>query len=1034
MSAKVFISYGEEDYEIAKRLYDDLKDSGFNPWMNKENILLGQKQKLEIRRAIQESSYFLILLSEKSLSDRGYFHKELKIALEILDEMPPDKIFILPVRLDTCKPAYEILQGIQHTDLFPLLYEKGFRQILRALGFQGDEKENRRFVGKSVLETLAEVMMTTEKQLKELESGIIDKGTYEAALKGFNIDIQDGDSFDTESEKDTAVIFKAEKIVYNEEISRNTLWGILWGIFRKRRATYKKEINEIEDVIDDPPLELAKYYVEPDVQDVNPANYDDEISNIGLKPVMKLIDNFSKGFNRDYKQMLILSDAGMGKSSLLVMLKLRHLKTFGPKKKDYILKKLGETTLQEVAQIENRSGTILLLDALDEDPDAHGRVRDRLTEILGTTQNFFRVIITCRTQFFPKVSDDLMKREGFFRIDEFSCPVKYLSFFSDDKVKQYLSKRFPKYYFFTDKKKVEKAMIVIDKMGSLRCRPLLLSYIEDLMDSPLIEINSNEYDIYNALVRSWLFREKRKPKNKGISEENLLKACIILATIMRIRQKRRISEKDLVKIINNQIAEVSPIKKLEMKGRSLINCNSEGDYGFSHYTIQEFCIAKLLLEEPVFNPKGNIPLTDFIFRQILTFGKSPNFIPQLDFKDLIFNNFKLKGLKLPGANLQRMDLSGADLTGADLSNADLSESNLSRVNLSGANLSGANLNKADFSGVDLSSLDLKNVNLRGAELSKADFNKLDFSELDSSNSNLLINAMHADTVLEPKRRVDAGNVLSELGDPRFNPDMWYLPDDKYLGFVKIPAGKFIMGSEQAHIEALTALTKKNDDIIKLLKSELHQHTVELSEYRIARYPVTVAQYKAFLDDTDQKADDDWHTENEVANHPVVMVAWNNAIAYCEWLTEKLKDRGWHVLLPTEAQWEKAARGTKGYIYSWGNDEIDPNRANFRDTRIGKTSPVGCFPKGRSPYELTDMIGNVWEWCQDAPREYSYETVTNPFGSEGTDRVARGGGWTTGARSCRSTYRIRRGPADRIMDQGFRLIVTMPDRVNQTTLC
>ncbi|MCP4106687.1 MAG: toll/interleukin-1 receptor domain-containing protein, partial [Desulfobacteraceae bacterium] len=114
-SAKVFISYGEKDYHIAGRLYDDLKNSGFDPWMDKENILAGRNRKLEIRQAIQESSYFLVLLSEKSLSDRGYFHKELKTAFEILDEMPPGKIFILPVRLDACKSAYENLQDIQHT-------------------------------------------------------------------------------------------------------------------------------------------------------------------------------------------------------------------------------------------------------------------------------------------------------------------------------------------------------------------------------------------------------------------------------------------------------------------------------------------------------------------------------------------------------------------------------------------------------------------------------------------------------------------------------------------------------------------------------------------------------------------------------------------------------------------------------------------------------------------------------------------------------------------------------------------------------
>ncbi|MCP4106451.1 MAG: toll/interleukin-1 receptor domain-containing protein [Desulfobacteraceae bacterium] len=160
MSAKIFISYGEEDSETAKRLYDDLKASGFAPWMNKKNILPGQNRKLEIRQAIMESSYFLVLLSEKFISGRGYFQKELKTALEILEQMPPSDIFILPVRLDDCKPSYENLQDIQHTDLFPS-YEKGFRQIVRVL--ESPEKESRRFVDERVLGTLAGIRIESRK-------------------------------------------------------------------------------------------------------------------------------------------------------------------------------------------------------------------------------------------------------------------------------------------------------------------------------------------------------------------------------------------------------------------------------------------------------------------------------------------------------------------------------------------------------------------------------------------------------------------------------------------------------------------------------------------------------------------------------------------------------------------------------------------------------------------------------------------------------------------------------------------------------
>ncbi len=175
MSAKVYISYGKEDYQIAKRLYDDLKASGFNPWMDRENIIVGQNQKFEIRQAILESSYFLVLLSEKSLSDRGYFHKELKTALEILDEMPPSEIFILPVRLDACHPPYENLQDIQHTDLFPS-YEEGFRQIVRAFESPGDEKESRRFVSRSVLGKLAGI------RIESGEDSVFAKDNGKAAI------------------------------------------------------------------------------------------------------------------------------------------------------------------------------------------------------------------------------------------------------------------------------------------------------------------------------------------------------------------------------------------------------------------------------------------------------------------------------------------------------------------------------------------------------------------------------------------------------------------------------------------------------------------------------------------------------------------------------------------------------------------------------------------------------------------------------------------------------------------------------------
>jgi formylglycine-generating enzyme required for sulfatase activity len=311
----------------------------------------------------------------------------------------------------------------------------------------------------------------------------------------------------------------------------------------------------------------------------------------------------------------VLSDAGMGKSALLTMLKLMHMTQFWPQDRNCVLKKLGPQTLEEIQTIENKRKTILLLDSLDEDPSAYGQVRERLMEILKASQHFAKVIITCRTQFFPKTEQDPLELPGRVSIGGYSCYSKYLSFFDDEKVFQYLSKRFPTRFLglMGNQKKIDEAQKIIDMMGSLRCRPMLLSYIEDLMKSPLIEKGDGEFRIYEALIHNWLRREKIKKKD--ISRKAIYDACIILAVVMQIRQKREISEAELDKLIG-EIAVVKPITEIEMKGRSLLNLNSEGDYRFAHYSIQEFCVAKFLSKKPLFRPKAKIPVTNEIFQMI----------------------------------------------------------------------------------------------------------------------------------------------------------------------------------------------------------------------------------------------------------------------------------------------------------------------------------------------------------------------------------------------------------------------------------
>ncbi|MCP4693906.1 MAG: hypothetical protein GY859_38075, partial [Desulfobacterales bacterium] len=235
---------------------------------------------------------------------------------------------------------------------------------------------------------------------------------------------------------------------------------------------------------------------------------------------------------------------------------------------------------------------------------------------------------------------DPFKRPDLVDLGGFVCPVKYLSFFSDANVAAYLAKRFPKKFgLLPDKKRIEEASRVIRKMGSLRCRPMLLSYIDELMASPLAGDDEGEFRVYDALVQSWLRRERTKI---DVDPGRLLDACIILAAIMNMRRIRSIEDADLDELIA-RISEVRPIKKIDIKGRSLINRNSDGDWRFSHFSIQEFCVARLILGEKIFKPGKRIHVTDLILGWMRELGKTPNYPELLDFTDARMEGADFKG-------------------------------------------------------------------------------------------------------------------------------------------------------------------------------------------------------------------------------------------------------------------------------------------------------------------------------------------------------------------------------------------------------
>ena len=222
--------------------------------------------------------------------------------------------------------------------------------------------------------------------------------------------------------------------------------------------------------------------------------------------------------------------------------------------------------------------------------------------------------------------------------------------------------------------------------------------------------------------------------------------------------------------------------------------------------------------------------------------------------------------------------------------------------------------------------------------------------------------------------------------------------------VLILAGEFWMGSPDG---------KGNND-------EHPQQRVYVDTYYMDKFEVSVSRYTEFMQLTGRGAPNYWDQVNTVrhSNLPVVGVDWYDAEAYCRWAEKRL---------PTEAEWEKAARSTDGRTYPWGNEPPTSRLANFgkgaaKNVYDERLAPIDSYEAGNSPHGIHHMAGNVWEWTTDWYDEHLYakSPQRNPKGpSNGTDKVLRGGGWGNDLASVRSAYRARQTPTTRGVKHGFR---------------
>ncbi|MGC9396713.1 MAG: SUMF1/EgtB/PvdO family nonheme iron enzyme [Anaerolineae bacterium] len=260
-----------------------------------------------------------------------------------------------------------------------------------------------------------------------------------------------------------------------------------------------------------------------------------------------------------------------------------------------------------------------------------------------------------------------------------------------------------------------------------------------------------------------------------------------------------------------------------------------------------------------------------------------------------------------------------------------------------------------------------------------------------------------------QRRAAAAEALGKIesGGYGAQPAFWTLPYGEPV-WVEIPAGEFWMGGER-------------------YDNEKPVHKVHLERYWMAKVPTTNAQYRLFVEATGHEAPRHWENGNAprgLESHPVVNVTWHDALAYCRWLSEVT---GKSITLPSEAEWEKAARGTADKReYPWGNAWKE-GYCNSDELGVQSTTPVGIFPEGVSPYGCLDMGGNVWEWTRSIFRDYPYQTDDGRENLEaGNDplRVLRGGSFYHYQNYARCAYRLRSSPDLRNADFGFRVLVSL----------
>ena len=430
------------------------------------------------------------------------------------------------------------------------------------------------------------------------------------------------------------------------------------------------EITQLELIVRSP-RQLVEFYIEPDGQNVNPADLaDDDTGLVATTRIFTMMDKFLGGAQR-HSHAFVLSDAGMGKTSLLVLLKMAGITGLVDARFQVRLLKLGNTTEADILSIPNRSTTVLLLDAVDEDPIARENFYARVQHLLQLTENFQKTVITCRTQFFPEKHEKDPVVPGVVVLHGFRASLVFMSPFTDRQVDEYLDKK------FTDPEQRTKAGLIAGRMKSLKFRPMLLAYIDLLLDRD--DVLATPYEIFHALVDEWLNREQRKLD--APVKETLFSTCREIAMKMYRDGVERIDQSELFDMCQ-QLGVTRELDEMTIGGRSLLQKTSDLKYKFAHYSILEYFVAGTLSRDP-----ERLKTTDQIKLFLLDLLRST---PLLSLKTLDLTRVRFEGLQKPSLNANSTDFSAAVFAGCDFHHGVLKDAILNGATFRECNLTGMN--------------------------------------------------------------------------------------------------------------------------------------------------------------------------------------------------------------------------------------------------------------------------------------------------------------------------------------------------------